>query len=376
MLLVIGIAYCLVASLRRIEDWKRYALLLVWLVLPIALLAWQSSTVYLHYLVLLEPVLFLLLALPLELLLRQPRWRWLGPGLVAAVALPQLASWVLLQQTLRIYETDEASEAPQAERRLLAELGRESGQRIGTGESYGVQVPLRYWLAVADRTRSAMSESRRELLLATVGTNPRAAELPAILETVLGPDLRPRYQSAGTLAVPIGRPALLVVTSDVEPPVPPEKIGRERTLIPLPTLARNTRDGTRLYDLRARSAPEWLRALGATSVVQPPANSPLFGVKGPRQAKAGETIEVLTLWRGDNSPLQPRVSLADRSSGLAEEKNEQDRTAVVVSPAQLLIVKHELTVPARTVPGSYRLEAIEAPSRARRELSGLVVTAR
>ena len=65
LLLAAGLAWCLARSAGRADGWRADALLLVWTVLPPALMAWQSSTVYLHYLVVLFPTIFLLMALPL-----------------------------------------------------------------------------------------------------------------------------------------------------------------------------------------------------------------------------------------------------------------------------------------------------------------------
>jgi 4-amino-4-deoxy-L-arabinose transferase-like glycosyltransferase len=376
VLLVSGLALCLVVSVRRAEGWRPYGLLLAWVVLPLALLAWQSSTVYLHYLVILVPLIFLVAALPLERLLRLPGGQWAGLALLLAMLLPQLATWIVLQRTLMIYDTDEAVEARLEDRRVLAELERVSGQLIGTGEVYGVQVPLRYWLAIAERVRAAVTSLPREVLIATTGSNPRAEELPAMLEAVLGAQHRPRYQRANTIVLPIDRPALLVVTSDVEPAVPPEKLGQQRALVPLPTLARNTRDGTRLYDLRARPVSRWLDAVGASSLSSRSAESRLVGARAPREAKAGETIEVLTLWRGASGSLRPQIGLADGQAVLSEEQEDPGRTAAEVNPGQLMIVKHELVVPGRTRPGEYRLLASASPSDPSVHLARLTVATR
>src|SRR5204862_1880084 len=115
-----------------------------------------------------------------------------------------------------------------------------------------------------DRARAELaSGGPRELLVSTAGTNPLAEDRPAILEAVLGPDLDPHYQPADSLVLPLGRPGLLLVTGDVEPPVGPERLGPRKAFIPLPTTSRGGRDGIRLVDLPSRSADEWAEVLGA-----------------------------------------------------------------------------------------------------------------
>ena len=88
-----GLGLCGLRIGRRCPGWRRYALLLTWTILPLGLVAWQSSTVYLHYLVMLFPLPFLLMALPLEALAsRRGPLHWLAPLLFLAVAL-LLAIW-------------------------------------------------------------------------------------------------------------------------------------------------------------------------------------------------------------------------------------------------------------------------------------------
>lgn len=350
-LLAAGLALGVIRVARHGAGWRRQALLLGWAMFPLGLVALQSSAVYLHYLVLLVPLPFLLMALPLEALagLRTPLRR-LAPLLCLAVALPQAAAWIALERTLTIYDTNEAVEAPLADRRLLAELGREQAQRLGTGERYGIEVPVRYWLAVADRARAELAARPRDLLVVTEGTDPLADEQPAILEAVLGPDLHPGYLVPDPLLLPLDRAVLLLVAGDIEPALTPERLGQRLALIPLPTLGRNARVGTRFLDLPARSAADWVAAVGAE-----PATAGAAFLRIPPRARVGEELELLTLWPGPIEGLRPRAALVG-SDGQRIEEGEavKRRPAVEVAADRLAVARHRFEVPMRAS-GEYRV---------------------
>ena len=347
-LLLASLGICLFQIARRAPGWRRYALLLAWTILPLGLVALQSSAVYLHYLVLLFPLPFLLLALALDALagLRTPL-RWLAPLLCLAVALPQGATWIVLERTLTLYDTNEAVEASLTERRLLAELAREGQERLGTGERYGAEIPVRYWLAAADRARAELAGRPRELLVVTEGTNPLADEKPAILEAMLGPDLRPTYLLANPLLLPIDRPALLMVTSDTDPAVLLERLGPRLALIPLPTLARNARDGIRLVDVPARSVDGWVSAIGAR-----PVGNIFARVVG--RAFLGEPVQVLTLWVDPLEGVRPRAALISPTGQRIDEEEEEVnlRPRLDVPAGRLLAVRHRFEA---RVAGEHRL---------------------
>ena len=356
-----GVAIGLAASLLRRTGWRRHALILAWTVLPLGLVAWQSSTVYLHYLVFLFPSLFLLMAVPLGWLFGGGLGRRLaGVALLLAVALPQLATWLALQRTLTIYDTNPAVEPTVAESRLIAELARKSDQTIGTGEQYGVETPVRYWLAAVEAARRGLAETGGELLVATEGTDPLSQERPAILEATLGPSLDPRYLQADSLALPLGRPALLLVTSDVDLAVSARRLGAERALVPLPSLARGTRDGIRLYDLPARVFEEWVGVVGAERFY-PNASLPAVAYDLPDRVRSGETLELISLWRGRDGALFPRVVLVADNGDRLEEQPETRQPANVAAD-EALLTRHELELPRRAA-STYRVLLEPSPDR-------------
>ena len=61
-LVVLGMVVSARACLRRRPDWEADALLLIWMLGPLALMTWQSSQVYIHYVLCLVPVPFVLMA--------------------------------------------------------------------------------------------------------------------------------------------------------------------------------------------------------------------------------------------------------------------------------------------------------------------------
>jgi hypothetical protein len=62
-LLVGGALLAVIETARRQHGWTRYPVLMLWSVTPIALLAGQTSSLYLHYLVVLSPFPFLVMGL-------------------------------------------------------------------------------------------------------------------------------------------------------------------------------------------------------------------------------------------------------------------------------------------------------------------------
>lgn len=376
LLLIAGLAICLSRCIRRAASWRCYALILAWAALPLGLLAWQSSTVYLHYLVLLLPLPFVLMALPLDWLMNgRPILRWLAVVLFLGVALPQAAGWLALLRVLAIYDTKPVVEAPLRERRLLAELPRESAHSIGTGESYGVEVPLRFWLAIGERTRAELAAQPRPLLVVTAGDDPLADERPALLEAVLGRDLAPRYQPANSLVVPLGRPALLLITNDGESPVRLGTVGRQVAVIPLPTVARDDQDAVRLIDLPPRSAAEWAEAVRPETTVGGEEAERPFAFSVAERVSTGQTLGVLTLWQGPRAGFRRSVALIGPVGQRLAERDDPKRKARDLAADELLLTWHEVAVSNRAVAGHYRL-VVETQPGQQVDLAPVLVRAR
>ncbi|MCC7104349.1 MAG: hypothetical protein IT307_04335 [Chloroflexi bacterium] len=359
--LVGGVAVCLARVVCHQRGWRDAALLVVWLVLPLGLIAWQSSTVYLHYLPLLFPIPSLVSAIGFDHFLRRGRaFGTAGAAALALLVVPQLATWGALLQTLQIYNTDERVEASVSDRRMLAELIRESAQRIGTGEQYGVETPVRFWLATQAAVESAAQDiGARDVLVLSTGTDPLSEEQPAILQSFLGMELGLRYQQMDSLLLEPGRPTVVLQAPFVEPPVQLERVGARRAVIPLPTTARTTRDGSRVYTLPGRSETEWAAAIGLKGGpwLVPPYR--LAGLAYAPRAKAGDQMEVTALWVVTEQAYAPRPALA--LVGPDNRVWSQREPAKLASPSVgrglLLVERHVIPLSRNAADGDYRLVA-------------------
>lgn len=358
-LLAAGLVGCVAICLRRPSVRSRYLLLLTWLILPFGVITWQRSAVYLHYFMILVPAVFIVLALPLNALLGAGR---AGGGLALAALLliiaTHLVTWGVLQRTLALYTVDEQFEAPVGERRLLAALQRRASVALGTGEQYGIETPLRFWLAGAERVRQVVPRGADLLVLAD-GASPEAADLAARLDAVLGPDLTARFVTSGALVLPLERAAYLLVGPDIEPPFSVDRVGSPRAVIPLPTLARGARDGLRLSELPARDVAGWAGVLGAQMLRGAAADDGPQAFLAPVRARPGEVLSVLTLWSGPAADLRPALVLVGAEGRPVQERPTTLPAAVTLAGGELLVRRHQLVLPNQTRPGTYQLMALD-----------------
>ena len=115
------------------------------------------------------------------------------------------------------------------------------------------------------------------------------------MEGMLGPELRGRYLRPLSLAIPLGRPALVLETWGLDPAEPLQRLGERLEMVPLPTSSRTARDATRFYRLPARSAADW-SAMTERPLDIELGGARLVGARGPERARVGETIELVTFW--------------------------------------------------------------------------------
>ena len=244
-LLLGGLAMTLRAVMRRCRDAPALLLPGLWLGLPFLTLMAQSSSVYLHYLVALFPAVFLVMGFPLGALLgsRRTGLRLVGGATLILLCAVQLATTGALYRVLAAYDPDETRAAPLELRQAAAALPREAADQLGTGERYGVELPLRFWQAVADATRTQAARiGVSDILILAGATDPLTAERPAILDYLLRPRLEPRFLQADTLVFPVDRPALVLETPDIDPADTLERFGPRLASIPVPSTNRTGRD--------------------------------------------------------------------------------------------------------------------------------------
>jgi len=271
LLLLAGSAYALLGCLQARDKRDRYALLLLWLAVPLTLLTRHSIAVQRQYLTLLIPGPFILAALPLGRLLRQRRsGPLLGLALLTFVAFTQSSS------TLALYRYVE---------------------RYGAQGGFGV--PLRYWQRAADAAKAvASAHGLSEIAVMTEGVDPVYEEQPALLAYLLLPELDPRFlrgEESQALLLPWER-ELLYLTTVEEPNVLDalQRWGREEAMVAVqggPTL--------RVWTLPARPAEEMAAWPAQRLTVRFDNGARLWGAELPQEIRAGGSGLLLTYWALD-----------------------------------------------------------------------------
>jgi hypothetical protein len=363
LLLAAGLGMAIVAAVRRAPCWERRVLPAIWLVLPLVALVGQSSSTYLHYLVALFPAIFLVMALPLGWLPVRSRTpvMVLGALVVGVLVAYQLATTVLLYRVLEAYEQAEPPAAPPSLRFAAAGLPREAAELLGTGERYGVEPPIRYWQAIADRAGAeADAAGTTQVWILAGETDPLTAEAPAILDYLLRPRLEPRFLPPDTLLFRMLRPTVVVELPDVDPIESLERFGERRDSVVAPSV--NNRDGlarARVTLVPARGPQGW-QALAPTRLsARFEGAIQLLGFRAERTVRAGDDLPVTTMWwLAGQSPASPVVSLRlVDANGQVVRSERPDRPQPAVEEGDWVIVRRDLfAVPGHTPPGQYTLE--------------------
>jgi len=327
----------------------RYALLAAWLAASLGVVSLGLVPVETQYLVILYPVGFLAMAIVLDracdglAALRRKRPLWGRLGQVGAGAL--LAAVVVWQACTVFY--------------LYGFVANHD-----TTGGYGV--PLRSWLAMRDLVRrQAAATGVRDVWAIVEGTDVGYEQAPAILNYLLGPDLRVTFLGQGgneALLLPAGRPALYLLARGVPPEVE-AMLGRlgaqERGTLP----ASPGGVAARVLFAPERS-PEELRSLIPRPVAESTLDSglALLGYDWPAGARPGDTVRFATYWSLRGAPaaelgvahsLFNHLLAADGSKvaqhdgfGLPERYWQ---------PGLMLVQWFELQLPATMPPGDYTL---------------------
>ena len=289
LLLLGGLAYAVWGCLRAQGERDRYALLLLWLAVPLLLFTRHSIEVQRQYLTLLIPGLFILAALPLGWLLR-----WRG-GARSFGAGEGSASGLLSYMP------------PALGLALLAFIAFVQGSGIlafyGYVDRYGAQggfgVPLRYWQRAADAAKAvAAAQGLSEIEVVTEGVDPVYEERPTLLAYLLRPELDPRFlrgQESPALLLPWER-ELLYLTTVEEPNIlgALRRWGRQEAPVIVPggpTL--------RVWTLPARSAEEMSGWPAQQLAMRFDNGARLWGVDLPTETPPGGSALLLTYWALD-----------------------------------------------------------------------------
>ena len=364
VLLAAGLAMAVTAAVRRTPGWEARLLPAIWLVLPCLALVGQSSSIYLHYLVALSPAIFLVMALPIGWLLSRPRLPLVGGGatIVCALLAYQLTATGLLYRLMEAYELGDPPAGPPSLRTAAVGIPREASDLLGTGERYGVEPPIRYWQAIADRATAVAQEAGAKQVWVLAGeTDPLTAEVPAVLDYLLKPRVEPRFLPADTLIFRMLHPAVIVELPDLDPIESMDRFGERRGTVPAPSA--NNREGlarARITLVPDRGPQGWQALAPSRLVARFEGPIQFMGYRVERTVRAGADLPVTLLWwlSSQSTIASPVVSLRlVDAKGQAFPSEEPDRPLPAVEEGDWVIVRRDrFAVPSRMPPGQYTLE--------------------
>jgi hypothetical protein len=363
LLLLAGCLMAVVAAVRRTPDWERLLLPVLWLLLPIGALVGQSSSVYLHYLVALFPAIFLVMALPLVWLLARPRRpiAAIAGAALGLLAVYQVVVTGMLYRVMEAYELTEPPSAPPALRFAAVNIPREASDLLGTGERYGVEPPIRYWQAIADRAIAEASASgATQVLVLAVESDPLTAEVPAILDYLLRPHVEPRFLPADALIFRMLQPSVAIELPGLDPIESMERFGERRGSIPSPST--NNREGlarARISFVPARGPQGWQALAPTRLTARYEQQVQFFGYRAERQVRAGDDLPVTTFWwLTSQSTARPAVSLRlVDANGQVVRSEQPDRALPSIGEGDWMVARQDtFSVPSRTPAGQYTLE--------------------
>jgi hypothetical protein len=364
LLLAAGCAMAVLGAVRRAPGWERPLLPVLWLLLPVVALVGQSSSVYLHYLVALFPAIFLVIALPVGWLLDRPRLPLMALGgvILALLTAYQLTATAALYRVMEAWELEEPPSAPPALRFAAVGIPREASELLGTGERYGVEPPIRYWQAIADRAiAEANAAGAGDVLLISGDTDPLIAEVPAVLDYLLRPRVTPRFLPADTLIFEMLKSAVIVELPGVDPIESMDRFGERRGTVSSPSM--NTREGlarARITYIPGRGPQGWQALVPNRLTARYEGQVQLLGYRAERQVKAGDDLPVTTFWwLTSRSEARPVVSLRMvNANGQIVRSEQADRALPVIGEGDWMVARQDVfSVPQRTPPGQYTLEA-------------------
>jgi len=213
----------------------------------------------------------------------------------------------------------------------------------------------------------------------TKGSDPLSDDRPAMLEAVLGPDVRAQFQPADALVMPLERPALLLITQDADTPLAVERLGMPIGLIPLPGPNRGVREGIRLIDLPARSVIDWVTALGVVNRGEAAPRTERIGLIMNSRVHYGEVLDVVTVWPGPVVALRPTIVLDDAGGERTPERDNPRRRPLEVAADQVLLLRHQVPISVRIASGDARViveRTLDGGRLVRTDLGAVSVLAR
>lgn len=373
-LLLVGVVVCARACLRRRAGWEADALLLIWLLAPLALMSFQSSQVYIHYVLCLVPVPFLVIGRGAAWLAGLSRTSGLTTGrpVPSVAAMAATVGAIVLVQTLAVVafygELDRLVSRPPAAISATAwqqELNRSdlTARQLGIGELHGL--PLRYWQDVADQTRAAAQRTGLRGVTVITGilddANRRLDRRRKALSYLLGPDLDARFPLEGLTVVPTAGDTLFLTVPDEDLPRVVQRSATRLAEIPQP----GTSGSARVFQVRVRP-PDEVITLRRRSNVPVVDGLRLVVLDLPPQIRPGQTVPMAAYLMVDDatklpaSGLIPYVELvAPGARGAVARRGGLDSSDW--RTGDLLIQQLNLTAPVDLPEGDYELRLGLAP---------------
>jgi 4-amino-4-deoxy-L-arabinose transferase-like glycosyltransferase len=277
--------YVVWEALRAWSRWREgrdsapYAVLALWLWLPILLVTTPFSRLEPQYLIILYPAGFLAMALAaqrlFELALRGVR-RWWTPFLGAALALVflgllawQVYNWLYLQDFIEAKDVR---------------------------PTYGV--PYRYWRRTVNLARrEAQAVAADCVWVVAHGTDNTADEEPLVLDYLLGPRLKAVFlgqDGAECLPLPAERPGVYLLLRQVEPvEALLRQVGAQgRGLVPFP----DGRTTARVQVAAPQSVEKLLALVPSRGWWALDVGWQLVGYDWPADVRAGHVARLVTYW--------------------------------------------------------------------------------
>jgi Dolichyl-phosphate-mannose-protein mannosyltransferase len=366
VLLLVGTLVSAGSCLRRQPGWEADALLLIWLLGPLALMSWQTSQVYIHYVLCLVPVPFVVMARGAVWLASAGAPLHVGAAtkrtaaalLVGAVLLVQVAAIVAFYAALDRMASAPATETSATEWQHAMNRTDLRARQLGIGELHGL--PLRYWQTVADQTRHAARSTGIRSVTVVSGIlddgNRHLDRRRKALNYLLGPDLEPRFPLEGLVVVPTARDTVVLTLPDQELPRIVQRAATRLAEAPQP----GTSGAARLFQVKARPVNDVITLRRRTNV--PVADGVRLVVLDlPPQVRPGQTVPLAAyLLIEDSSRIAdqarvPYVELVDSNRGIRTSTRRGGLESDQWRSGDLLIQQLNLTAPVDLPEGDYEL---------------------
>ena len=352
LLVVGGMSYALHQAFRAPTSDRRraFALLLLWMAVPIALQLRPSSPTQQHYFVMHYPAQFLLIGAFVVALwdrviggiqrLGRERLITAAHG-VAAVALIVGCGWqVMVTYQLRTTMITHPS----------------------TG---GYGIPLRYRRSAALQARDLASGG--EIVVLSRETAPYLAETPTVFAALLYGTSHRFADGRMVLPLPDREPIVFLVTPDLlsspsEATVVAERLGALPSMQPGPGIDLSDGSGYRMYVWHAGDRGQMTSGMAPLGGGVPFANGVVFAAtEVPSGAQGGDVLEVWLAWWIRSGPgagsYHFTVQLLDGEGRLRTQDDHAGYPSVGWEPGDVVLSRFSLTLPLDLSAGEYQLRA-------------------